>query len=160
MQKPNKAWPSFSRCFCPTVSILKGRPRCALSTSSFRCLRKAGVEDRKGINRKCPSESVCIYIYMIIYVCFMMFSKKIAGIDPTYQVGLKAQADKPGDTSVGVETAVWDRSTSSRAELNGLRLWRKCYRRSSFGREERGRGSSGKQNAGHTGRQGDKWEHK
>ena len=30
---------AFSRCFCPTVSILKGRLRCALSISSFRCLR-------------------------------------------------------------------------------------------------------------------------
>ena len=75
MQKPNKAWPSFSRCFCPTVSILKGRPRCALSTSSFRCLRKAGVEDRKGINRKCPSESVCIYIYDYICLFHDVFKK-------------------------------------------------------------------------------------
>ena len=36
--------------------------------------------------------------------------------DSKYQGALKAQANKPGDTSVGVETAVWDLSFARRTK--------------------------------------------
>ena len=64
---------------------------------------------------------------------------------------LKAQADKRGDISVGVETAAFRELL--RAALNRLRLWRNCRPGPSLGRQVRGQ-----RKQWHTNKQlGDKW---